>query len=70
VRYRIEVRETVSPRMAAAFAPLEAVPIPGGTLLVGEVEDQAGLFGALTRVRELGFHLVAVLPDPVSTPRG
>jgi hypothetical protein len=37
-------------------------PAPDLTVLVGEVRDQAHLFGLLDRGRDLGLELVAVEP--------
>jgi hypothetical protein len=39
----------------------------GQTVLVGEIRDQAHLYGLLDRLRDFGIDLVAVEPD--LTPR-
>jgi hypothetical protein len=62
VRYRIEVRDPVSARVASAFAPLGLAAEDGGRVLVGDLEDQAAVFAALERLRSLGLQLVALEP--------
>jgi len=62
VRYRIEVRDPVSARVASAFAPLGLAAEEGGRVLVGDLEDQAAVFAALERLRSLGLELVALEP--------
>ena len=61
-RYRITLRGRLSDRFAAAFDGTSLEPAPDLTVLVGEVRDQAHLFGLLDRVRDLGLELVAVEP--------
>ena len=34
----------------------------GTTTLVGPIEDQAALYGALLKIRDLGLRLIAVVP--------
>jgi hypothetical protein len=58
--YRIVVRGRLSERFASAFAGMTAEPSDGTTALVGEIIDQAHLFGQLERVRSLGLELVRV----------
>jgi hypothetical protein len=74
VRYRIEVTTPISERVAGAFAPLELAPGGDGTVLEGDLEDQAALFAALARVRSLGLDLVSLTPSggpgPVTPPGG
>lgn len=62
MRYRIEVRGRVSARVARHFPGFDAVANDVTTDLTGEVEDQAGLLGAVDRARSLGLDLVAVVP--------
>ena len=38
-------------------------PGQGNTVLVGEVHDQAHLYGLLDRLRDFGIDLVAVEPE-------
>jgi hypothetical protein len=64
-RYRITLRGRLTDRFAAAFDGMTLEPAPDRTVLVGDVRDQAHLFGLLDRVRDLGLELVAV--EPVGT---
>ncbi len=57
---RITIRGRLSPRLAETFEGLALEPVSQGTVLVGEVVDQAQLHGALTRIRDLGLELEAV----------
>ncbi len=63
-RYEIRIEEALSPDWSAWFDDLEIVPGDesgaGGTLLRGSFPDQAALFGALGRVRNLNLTLVSV----------
>jgi hypothetical protein len=42
-------------------------PGQGKSVLVGEVRDQAHLYGLLDRLRDFGIDLVAVEPEPPDT---
>jgi hypothetical protein len=61
-RYRIVVRGALSERFASAFEGMTLEPTNGSgmTVLVGDVRDQAQLYGLLDRVRDFGLELVAV----------
>ena len=62
-RYRIVLQ--VAPARASR-PPSRAWPWnpdPNQTVLVGEVRDQAQLYGLLDRLRDFGIQLVAVEPD-------
>jgi hypothetical protein len=60
-QYEIVVEKRLGTRSAAGFDGFELIPIPGdGMLLRGAVTDQAGLFGVLGRLRDLGIPLVSV----------
>jgi hypothetical protein len=65
-RVRITVRGRLSPRLASAFEGMAPCYRRGHTELVGEIADQAQLYGLLSRIRDLGLELkaVAVLPAP------
>jgi hypothetical protein len=58
--YQITVRGRLSDRLAGAFDGLSARPSPAGTVLSGELPDQAALFGVLDRIESLGLELLAV----------
>jgi hypothetical protein len=61
-RYRVVVRGALSERFASAFEGMTLEPANGSgtTALVGDVRDQAELYGLLDRVRDFGLELVAV----------
>jgi hypothetical protein len=61
-RYRLVVRGALSERFASAFEGMTLVPANGSgtTALVGDVRDQAQLYGLLDRVRDFGLELVAL----------
>jgi hypothetical protein len=65
-RVRITVRGRLSPRLASAFEGMTPCYRHGHTDLVGEIADQAQLYGLLSRIRDLGLELenVTVLPVP------
>jgi hypothetical protein len=69
-RVRITVRGRLSPRLASAFDGMTPRCRRGHTELVGEIADQAQLYGLLSRIRDLGLELehVTVLPDPEQPP--
>jgi hypothetical protein len=60
--YEIRVREVLDEKWAAYFAPFTLTAETNATLLRGIVHDQAGLFGMLLKIRDLGLKLVAVNP--------
>ena len=57
---RILIRGRLSPRLAEAFDGLAVERAPRGTVLVGQVADQAQLHGVLARIRDLGLELDSV----------
>lgn len=59
-RYRIVIRGRLSQRFVAPFAEMALEPGIGETALVGDVRDQAHLYGLLDRLRDLGLELVSV----------
>jgi hypothetical protein len=61
-RYRIILRGRLSERFETAFEGMSLEPGPNQTVLVGEVRDQAQLYGLLDRLRDFGIELVAVEP--------
>ena len=64
-RYRIVLRGRLSERFESAFDGMMLEPGAGQTVLVGEVRDQAHLYGLLDRLRDFGIDLVAVEPADV-----
>ena len=68
--YRITVRGRLSERFASAFEGMAVQPGRGETGLLGEVTDQAQLYGLLDRLRDFGLELVRLeraAPDLVPT---
>ena len=66
-RYRIVLRGRLGERFASAFDGMVLEPGQGKSVLVGEVRDQAHLYGLLDRLRDFGIDLVAVEPEPPDT---
>jgi hypothetical protein len=60
--YQITVRGLLSHAVAAAFDGMTARSSAAGTVLCGEIRDQAALFGVLERIESLGLELVDVRP--------
>jgi hypothetical protein len=65
-RYRIVLRGRLSESFETAFEGMALEPGPNQTVLVGEIRDQAQLYGLLDRLRDFGIELVAVEPDGVA----
>jgi hypothetical protein len=65
-RYRIAIRGRLTDRLGSAFEGLALEPGRELTILVGEIRDQAHLYGVLDRVRNLGLELVSVAEDPAA----
>ncbi len=60
-RYEIRVRGRFGRGWSEWLGGMEVTPLPDGvTLLRGELNDQAALFGVLARVRDLGLTLISV----------
>jgi hypothetical protein len=59
-RYRVLVRGTLSERFASAFEGMTLETKSGMTALVGDIRDQAHLYGVLDRLRDFGLELVGV----------
>lgn len=67
---RITIRGRLSKQLAAAFDGMTPLSRAGATDLVGEVVDQAHLYGVLARIRDLGLELESVNPLPdAAAPR-
>jgi hypothetical protein len=61
--YRITVEGRLTEHLGSAFEGFALEPGSGQTVLVGEIRDQAHLYGVLDRVRDLGLKLVRVHND-------
>jgi hypothetical protein len=59
-RYRIVLRGRLSERFESAFDGMALESGPNQTVLVGDVRDQAHLYGLLDRLRDFGIELIAV----------
>jgi hypothetical protein len=69
-RYQISVRGRLTEHLGSAFAGMTLYPRPGETVLLGEIRDQAHLFGILDQVRDLGLDLISVQPAPPGSGSG
>jgi hypothetical protein len=59
--YEIRVKSKLDARWSRWFANMQIIPQPNGEcLLTGPVADQAALYGAISRMRDLGLVLVSV----------
>jgi hypothetical protein len=72
-RYRISVRGRLTERLGSAFEGMALEQGIGQTALVGEVRDQAQLYGVLDRIQNLGLELLSVeavrtVPEGDDTP--
>jgi hypothetical protein len=59
-RYEIHIRGRLSAPVLSAFDGLYASIEPVETVLCGDIEDQAALYGHLQRIQSLGLELVEV----------
>jgi hypothetical protein len=59
-RYRIVLRGRLSERFESAFDGMTLEHGPNRTVLVGDVRDQAQLYGLLGQLQEFGIELLAV----------
>ena len=59
--YRVRVKGHLSDDWSTWFDDLSITKLENGdTLISGPIEDQAALYGLLTKVRDLGLSLLAV----------
>ncbi|MFF4804402.1 hypothetical protein ACFY1U_39520 [Streptomyces sp. NPDC001351] len=58
MRYEIRVDGQMSDTLTAAFPELDSFVGPRQTVLLGEVTDEAHLYGLLARFQSLGLHVV------------
>ena len=61
-RYEIRIQGRLDARWSAWFDGMELVDDDGGTLIRGQVADQAALHGLIQKVRDLGLPLLSVTP--------
>jgi hypothetical protein len=59
--YEIRLGGELDEKWAVYFIPFKVTPGAGETLLVGEVHDQAELFGILLKIRDSGLRLISVI---------
>ncbi|MER7901579.1 hypothetical protein ABTX62_37510 [Streptomyces sp. NPDC096046] len=66
MRYEIRVDGHLSETLARAFPEMEHVVMSGQTVLLGQVIDEAHLFGLLARCQSLGLRVLEMrqLPQP------
>ena len=67
-QYEIRIRGRLSASLISSFDGLVATVEPIETVLSGPVEDQAALYGVLSRVQALGLELVEVRRVALSAP--
>ena len=65
-RDRIVLRGRLSQRFVSAFDGMTLEHGPNRTVLVGDIRDQAQLYGLLGRLQEFGIELLAVEQADVS----
>ncbi|CAM5704320.1 hypothetical protein [Streptomyces aurantiogriseus] len=58
MQYEIRIDGLVPETLAEAFPELRRFVVPDQTVLVGQVTDEAHLYGLLTRCQSLGLHVV------------
>ena len=61
-RYRIVLRGRLSERFESAFDGMSLEHSPNRTVLVGDIRDQAQLYGLIGQLQEFGIELLAVEP--------
>lgn len=65
-RYRIVLRGRLSEHFASAFEGMALEHGTNQTVLVGNIRDQAQLYGMLGRLQDFGIELLAVEPADIS----
>jgi hypothetical protein len=63
-RYEIRLRGTLGDALLAAFPNLEGQVQLGDTVLIGDLPDQAALFGVLAQIEAVGLELLDVRRMP------
>jgi len=59
-RYEIHISGRLGERLFSAFPELQARELGSVTVLVGDLPDQAALYGVLSRIELLGLELLEV----------
>jgi hypothetical protein len=67
-QYEIRIKGRLSAALVSAFDGLTASVEPVETILSGPVEDQAALYGVLSRIEALGLELLEVRRVAASAP--
>ncbi len=61
--YQICIRGQLDHAWAEWFEGLQISSNPNGnSLLVGTIVDQAALYGLIKKIRDLGMHLISIMP--------
>ncbi|OIJ66576.1 hypothetical protein [Streptomyces mangrovisoli] len=65
MHYEIRVDGHMSETLTKAFPELDSFVVPHQTVLVGQVTDEAHLYGLLARCQNLGLHVIEMrrLPE-------
>ncbi len=58
MRYEIRVDGQMSDELTTAFPELETFVVPRETVLYGQVDDEAYLYGLLVRFQSLGLRVL------------
>ena len=59
--YEIRVQGRLDARWSSWFANMQIIPQSDGEcLLIGPIRDQAALYGAISRLRDLGLVLISI----------
>lgn len=64
----VTVRGRVGPSVRAAFDDMEVTSVGDATVLRGARGDQAGLYGLLQRVQDVGLEVIEVHREPGDVP--
>ncbi|KUL29786.1 hypothetical protein [Streptomyces regalis] len=57
MRYEIRVDGEMSDELTTAFPELDTFVVPHQTVMYGQVDDEAHLYGLLIRFQSLGLHV-------------
>ncbi len=64
MRYEIRVDGEMSDELTTAFPELTTFVVPAHTVLYGQVDDEAHLYGLLVRFQSLGLRVAEVRRIP------